>query len=81
MSGLEEYFSTNRYQPTYVIGDRVSGRWNGIPFIGSVGNDSLISEEEGPRVSVLLDLPIVHNGQTRTVVLVTHRDIKPLKEF
>jgi hypothetical protein len=81
MSGLETYFSTNRYQPTYVIGDRVFGRWNGIPFIGSVGNDSQISEEEGPRVSVLLDLPIVYNGQTRTVVLVTHRDIKPLKEF
>lgn len=70
-----------RYQPTYVIGDRVFGRWNGIPFIGSVGNDSQISEEEGPRVSVLLDLPIVYNGQSRTVVLVTHQDIKPLKEF
>ena len=70
-----------RYQPTYVIGDRVFGHWNGIPFVGSVGNDSLISEEEGPRVSVLLDLPIVYNEQTRTVVLVTHQDIKPLKEF
>lgn len=70
-----------RYQPTYVIGDRVFGRWNGIPFIGSVGNDSQISEEEGPRVSVLLDLPIVYNGQSRTVVLVAHQDIKPLKEF
>jgi hypothetical protein len=70
-----------RYQPTYVIGDRVFGHWNGIPFIGSVGNDSQISEEEGPRVSVLLDLPIIHNGQTRTVILVAHQDIKPLKEF
>lgn len=71
----------NRYRPRYFIGDRVFGHWNSIPFIGSVGNDSQISEEEGPRVSVLLDLPIVHNGQTRTVVLVTHQDIKPLKEF
>lgn len=71
----------NRYRPRYFIGDRVFGHWNSIPFIGSVGNDSQISEEEGPRVSVLLDLPIVYNGQTRTVVLVTHQDIKPLKEF
>jgi len=71
----------NRYRPRYFIGDRVFGHWNGIPFIGSVGNDSQISEEEGPRVSVLLDLPIIHNGQTHTVVLVTHQDIKPLKEF
>ena len=71
----------NRYRPRYFIGDRVFGHWNSIPFIGSVGNDSQISPEEGPRVSVLLDLPIVYNGQTRTAVLVAHRDIKPLKEF
>ena len=29
------------YQPRYQIGDRVSGKWNKIPFVGSVGNDRL----------------------------------------
>jgi len=50
----------------------VRGVYNGIPFAGSVGNDTLISEEEGPRVSIHLDLPI----EGRSVIIVKHKDIK-----
>jgi hypothetical protein len=81
MSNLAEYFEKNRYKPTYSIGDRVSGKWNKIPFIGTVGNDTLISEVEGPRISIMLDLPIVLTGKTHTVIIVKHKDIKPLKIY
>jgi hypothetical protein len=66
MSSLAEYFKANRYKATWEIGDRVFGYYNSIPFIGTVGNDTLISEEEGPRVSVHLDLPI---EQKRVIIV------------
>lgn len=66
------------YQPKYQIGDRVSGRWNRIPFVGSVGNDRVVSEA-GPEVTVHLDLPILQNGKTHNILVVKHRDIRPLK--
>jgi hypothetical protein len=74
-----DYFNRVGYRPTYQIGDRVFGRWNKIPFVGSVGNDTVISELEGPRVSVHLDLPIQFEGKVLTVVFVKHKDIKPYK--
>lgn len=72
MVSLAEYFVKNRYKAKYSIGDRVRGVYNGVPFAGSVGNDTLISEEEGPRVSVHLDLPI----EGKSVIIVKHKDIK-----
>ena len=39
---LAEYFAKNRYVAKYAMGDRVIGKWNGIPFVGSVGNDTVI---------------------------------------
>jgi hypothetical protein len=77
MSKYAEYFEKISYKPKWQIGDRVFGRYNGIPFIGSVGNDTLISEEEGPRVSVHLDLPL--NG--KTVVIVKPKSLKKLKTW
>lgn len=79
MSNLAEYFSKHRYQPTYFIGDRVMGKWNGIPFRGTVGNDTVISEIEGPRISVFSDLPIKHDGKFHRIIIVKHKDIKPFK--
>ena len=71
MPSLADYFAANRYKAVYSIGDRVRGVYNGVPFAGSVGNDTLISEEEGPRISVHLDLPI--GGQN--VIFIKHKDI------
>jgi len=77
MANYKEYFESKAYKPTWEIGDRVFGKYQKIPFIGTVGNDTLISEEEGPRVSVHLDLPI----QSKTVIIVPPKSLKRLKEF
>lgn len=79
MSNLAEYFAANRYRPTWHIGDRVTGKWNRIPFVGTVGNDTLVSEREGPRVSVHLDLPIKHNDQIKQIIFVGPKDLKAWK--
>lgn len=81
MSNLAEYFAKNRYQGKWQFGDRVFGRWNKIPFIGSVGTDSVISEEQGPRVTITLDLPILYEGRQYTVVVVKPKDIKKLVDY
>lgn len=80
MPSLEEYFSQNSYKPKWFLGDRVYGKWNNIPFVGSVGNDSRIGGEDcTPLVSVLLDLPIKYRGTFHNVICVEHKQIKSLK--
>jgi hypothetical protein len=79
MVSLAEYFKQNRYQAKYDIGDRVFGKWNKIPFVGTVGNDTLINETEGPRISVHLDLPIKYKDTIYNVIIVKHKDIKLYK--
>ncbi len=79
MASLAEYFEKNRYKPKWFMGDRVEGKWNGIPFVGSVANDSLVSEEVGPRVSVFVDLPIQYKGRVYNIVTVKVKDLKPRK--
>ena len=81
MGNQTEYFERIGYKPEYVIGDRVFGHYNGIPFAGTVGNDTLISPVEGPRISIHLDLPIRSEGVVKNIVIVKHRDIKRMKEF
>jgi len=76
MASLAEYFAANRYRATWCIGDRVHGRWNKIPFVGTVGNDTLINEIQGPRVSVHLDLPIKYNNHIHNIIFVKPGDIK-----
>lgn len=79
MVSLAEYFSANRYHGKYNIGDRIIGKWNKIPFVGTVGNDTLINEIEGPRISVYLDLPIKYKGTVHRVIIVKHKDVKLFK--
>ena len=81
MGNQTEYFQRIGYRPKYLIGDRVFGHWNGIPFAGTVGNDTLISTVEGARISIHLDLPICYDNQIKTVIIVKHSDIKRMKEF
>jgi hypothetical protein len=78
MANYREYFERVGYKPQYLIGDRVRGVYNKIPFVGTVGNDTLISTEEGPRVSVHLDLPMQLTEGVKSVIIVTHKDVKPL---
>jgi hypothetical protein len=81
MGNQTDYFERIGYKPVYWIGDRVFGKWNKIPFIGTVGNDTMINEIEGPRISIHVDLPIKHNGTIYNVVIVKHKDILKLTEF
>jgi hypothetical protein len=81
MGNQTEYFERIAYQPEYVIGDRVFGHYHGIPFAGSVGNDTLINHTEGPRISIHLDLPIKYEGVVKNVVIVKHQDVQRMKEF
>ena len=81
MASQTDYFNQIGYKPKYHLGDRVFGHWNKIPFIGSVGNDTVISELEGPRITIHLDLPIKFQNKINNIVVVKHKDIKPLTVF
>ena len=79
---LAEYFALHRPQPKYQIGDRVIGKYEGIPFVGTCGCDNMVNETLGPMVTVFLDLPLktkttVHH----TFIKVKYKDIKLLKEI
>lgn len=76
MASLTDYFAQQAYKPTWDIGDRVQGVWNQVPFRGTVGNDTVISEIEGPRASVHLDLPIRFQGRTYNIIFVNPKDLK-----
>ena len=78
MASLAEYFSNNRYKAQWQIGDRVFGKYNKIPFIGTVGNDTLINEIEGPRVSVHLDLPLKVDDEYKSYIIVKPKELKRL---
>ena len=80
MGNQTKYFERIGYKPKYWIGDRVFGQWNKIPFIGTVGNDTVI-DNTGPRISIHLDLPIKHEDTVRNIIIVTHKDISKLKQF
>ena len=81
MASQTDYFNRIGYKPTWFIGDRVSGKWNKIPFIGTVGNDTVISEIEGPRVTVHLDLPIKYRDEIKRLIIVKPKDLKRLVEY
>lgn len=79
MGNLADYFEKNAYKAKYQIGDRIFGYYKNIPFIGSVGNDTLINYTEGPRLSVHLDLPMKVDKVYKTVIIAPHKDFKRLK--
>lgn len=80
MGSLTDYFQRTAYQPKYFIGDRVFGRWNRIPFVGTVGNDRVI-DQTGPQITIHLDLPIKFDKKIHNIVIVKHKDITKLKEY
>lgn len=78
MGNLSDYFDREGYRATWRIGDRVRGRWNRIPFVGTVGNDRLVSPAVGPEVTVHLDLPVMYQGKLQRMVVVKPGDLKRL---
>jgi hypothetical protein len=58
MGTLAEYFEQNRPRAQWHFGDRVQGKYQGIPFIGTCGGETMVNETEGSLVTVFLDLPL-----------------------
>lgn len=77
---LAEHFALTGYKAKYFLGDRVEGTWNKIPFVGSVGNDRKLNDEEGPTITIHLDLPIKYGKEIRHIIVVKHKDIKLRKQ-
>jgi hypothetical protein len=71
----EQYFKDNPLEEF----PNIVNQWNKIPFVGTVGNDTLISEIEGPRITIHLDLPFKYKGVIYQYLTVKHKDIKPYK--
>jgi len=80
MGTQTDYFNKIGYTGEYEIGDRVSGKWNKIPFIGTVGNDRCI-DGVNPEITIHLDLPIMLDKKLHGVIIVKHKDVKRLKQF
>ena len=59
--------------------ERMIGKWNKIPFVGTVGNDRLINHRDGPEVTIHLDLPIKFDNRIYNFIIVKHKDIKEYK--
>lgn len=81
MANYAEYFERTAYKPKYNLGDRIFGHYQKIPFIGSVGNDRLISNITGPEITIHLDLPLQTKNGVHSIIIVKHKDIKPLKDY
>lgn len=73
---LSEWFEKERYQGKYQIGDRVEGKFEKIPFVGSVGSDSVRYDGEEPHVTVTLDLPLAIKGNVHRVLRVPTKSVK-----
>jgi len=79
MGTQTDYFNRIGYQPKYHLGDRVFGKWNKIPFVGTVGNDRQLNERDGPEITIHLDLPIKYKDVIYNFIIVKHKDIKVYK--
>ena len=58
MSNLADYFEQNRPKAKWQFGDRVQGKFHGVPFIGTCGGEGMVNESEGSLTTVFIDLPI-----------------------
>ena len=81
MGSQTDYFEKIGYRPKFFLGDRVFGYWRKIPFIGTVGNDTVVNLIDGPRITIQLDLPIRIDNFNHQIIVVKHRDIKRLTVF
>jgi hypothetical protein len=70
------YFYLNRYKPKYLIGDKVKGKYNDLPWTGTVLNDTYLNDEEGPYVLVYLDKPMTIDGDERNILKLKHDEVK-----
>lgn len=79
MNNYQQYFDRVTYKPTYFMGDRVRGFYQGVPFAGTVDLDTLVDPDVGPYVVVNLDLPIKIQDKIITLISVKHKDLFDVK--
>lgn len=73
---LAKYFERNRPMPKFFIGDKVFGYYDGVLIRGTVGNDRMVSDEEGSVVSVHLHLPLIVDGEVRSILQFKQDELK-----
>lgn len=73
---LAEYFAKHRYSGKYEFGARVEGKYKKIPFVGSVGTDSIRNDDEEPHVTVTLDLPLKVGGVVHNILRVPTKSVR-----
>jgi len=81
MRNQAEYFKENRHVAKYEFGERIFGYWNKIPFVGTVGNDTVINETVGPQFSIHLDLPICFENVTYNVIVDKQSNFKKITKL
>ena len=79
MASLTDYFAKTGYKAKYEFMARVEGKYKNVPFVGSVGQDTLISPDEGPIYSIHLDLPMKVGKTYINILRCKHSEIKGLK--
>jgi hypothetical protein len=78
MASLTDYFERKNEdapKPKFLYGDRVFGRKERVPFMGTV------QREIGTMVMILTDLPVPFEGQVCSVITVKQSDIERLVEM
>jgi hypothetical protein len=80
MSNLTAYFERTVPKPKYQFGDRVEGIYKGIPFVGTAYTDNIRNQQEGPRVSIHLDLPLKIDKEWHYYIRATYKEIKGLRK-
>jgi hypothetical protein len=78
MPSLTDYFarkSADAPRPKFRYGDRVFGRREQVPFVGTV------QREIGSMVMILIDLPVVFEEQVCNILTVKKSDIVRLVEM
>lgn len=81
MASLAEYFEQHRYKPKYEFMARVTGIYGKIRWIGSVGNDTVISDQIGPMLHIHLDLPLKIDGKYTYHLFTKHKGVNRLVSF
>lgn len=81
MASLSEYFEKNRYQPKFEFMARVTGMYGKIRWVGSVGNDTVISDSVGPMLHIHLDLPLKIDGKYTYHLFTKHKGVTRLVNF
>lgn len=75
----DDYFKANRYQAKYEFGARVQGKYGKIPFVGTVGTDSVRNDIEEPHCTVFLELPIKIGDKVHNIIRVPTKSLKVYK--